>query len=69
MNVYKICLVEDEISLNNLIKSYMEKEGYDARDTFFIDDRLENIEAAESLGIKCLLFRGDNDDLRSFLDL
>ena len=47
----------------------MEKEGYDARDTFFIDDRLENIEAAESLGIKCLLFRGDNDDLRSFLDL
>ena len=29
MNVYKICLVEDEISLNNLIKSYMEKEGYD----------------------------------------
>ena len=25
MNVYKICLVEDEISLNNLIKSYMEK--------------------------------------------
>ena len=27
--MYKICLVEDEMSLNNLIKSYMEKEGYD----------------------------------------
>lgn len=29
MNVYKICLVEDEESLNNLIKSYIEKEGYE----------------------------------------
>ena len=27
--MYKICLVEDEVSLNNLIKSYMEKEGYE----------------------------------------
>lgn len=26
--MYKICLVEDEESLNNLLKSYMEKEGY-----------------------------------------
>lgn len=29
MNVYKICLVEDEVSLNNLMKSYIEKEGYE----------------------------------------
>ena len=29
MNVYKICLVEDEESLNNLMKSYIEKEGYE----------------------------------------
>ena len=28
MNVYKICLVEDEESLNDLMKSYIEKEGY-----------------------------------------
>ena len=27
--MYKICLVEDEESLNNLIKSYIEKEGYE----------------------------------------
>lgn len=27
--MYKICLVEDEINLNNLIKSYLEKEGYE----------------------------------------
>lgn len=27
--MYKICLVEDEIDLNNLIKSYVEREGYE----------------------------------------
>ena len=47
----------------------MEAEGYDADDTFFIDDRAENIEAAESLGIKCHLFTGDNDELARFLAL
>ena len=27
--MYKICLVEDERNLNNLIKSYLEREGYE----------------------------------------
>ena len=27
--MYKICLVEDEKSLNDLIKTYLEKEGYE----------------------------------------
>lgn len=27
--MYKICLVEDEINLNNLIKNYLEHEGYE----------------------------------------
>ena len=27
--MYKICLVEDEIDLSNLIKLYLEKEGYE----------------------------------------
>lgn len=27
--MYKICLVEDEINLNNLIKSYLERENYE----------------------------------------
>ena len=27
--MYKICLVEDEMNLNNLIKSYLEREGYE----------------------------------------
>ena len=26
--MYKICLVEDEKDLNNLIKNYLEHEGY-----------------------------------------
>ena len=43
MNVYKICLVEDEISLNNLIKSYMEKEGYNVIQFYKGNDALEYI--------------------------
>lgn len=43
MNVYKICLVEDEMSLNNLIKSYMEKEGYDVIQFYKGNDALEYI--------------------------
>lgn len=43
MNVYKICLVEDEISLNNLIKSYMKKEGYDVIQFYKGNDALEYI--------------------------
>ena len=27
--MYKICLVEDEVNLNNLIKSYLERENYE----------------------------------------
>ena len=27
--MYKICLVEDELSLNNLLSSYLKKEGFD----------------------------------------
>ena len=41
--MYKICLVEDEMSLNNLIKSYMEKEGYDVIQFYKGNDALEYI--------------------------
>ena len=41
--MYKICLVEDEISLNNLIKSYMEKEGYEVIQFYKGNDALEYI--------------------------
>ena len=41
--MYKICLVEDEISLNNLIKSYMEKEGYEVIQCFNGTSALEYV--------------------------
>ena len=41
--MYKICLVEDEVSLNNLIKSYMEKEGYEVIQFFNGNDALNYI--------------------------
>ncbi len=41
--MYKICLVEDEINLNNLIKSYLEKEGYEVVQYFSGKDALNHI--------------------------
>ena len=43
MKVYKICLVEDEESLNNLMKSYIEKEGYEVVQFFKGTPALEYI--------------------------
>lgn len=42
-NMYKICLVEDEVNLNNLIKSYLEKEGYEVVQYFNGTDALNHI--------------------------
>ena len=42
--MYKICLVEDEIDLNNLIKSYLEREGYEVVQYFNGEDTLKNIQ-------------------------
>lgn len=39
-------------------KMIMEIEGFCAAETFFTDDRAENVKAAESLGIKSYLFDG-----------
>lgn len=39
--MYKICFVEDEINLNNLIKSYFEKEGYEVISFFNGKDALD----------------------------
>ncbi len=41
--MYKICLVEDEESLNNLMKSYIEKEGYEVVQFFKGTPALEYI--------------------------
>lgn len=39
--MYKICFVEDEVNLNNLIKSYFEKEGYEVISFFNGKDALD----------------------------
>jgi two-component system response regulator CssR len=41
--MYKICLVEDEINLNNLIKNYLEHEGYEVVTIYNGNDALKVI--------------------------
>lgn len=42
--MYKICLVEDEKNLNGLIKSYLEKEGYEVISCYTGSDAINNIQ-------------------------
>lgn len=39
--MYRICLVEDERNLNNLVKTYLEKEGYEVIQCFNGKDAME----------------------------
>ena len=39
----------------------LDKEGIDASASFFVDDREENIRAAESLGIRSFLYSGERN--------
>lgn len=41
--MYKVCLVEDEKNLNNLIKSYLEREGYDVTSFYSGEDAYDYI--------------------------
>lgn len=41
--MYKICLVEDEKNLNNLIKSYLERDGYEVVQYFNGTDALNHV--------------------------
>lgn len=45
--MYKICLVEDEVDLNNLIKSYLERENYEVIQFFNGEDVLAFIGTEE----------------------
>ena len=40
----------------NFFKVILEAEGYKAEDAFFTDDRIENVEAAKSVGINAVQF-------------
>lgn len=41
--MYKICLVEDEINLNNLIKNYLEHENYEVVQKFSGNDAIKYV--------------------------
>ena len=45
--MYKICLVEDEKNLNSLIKSYLEKEGYEVISCYNGRDAIDKIHDTE----------------------
>ena len=45
--MYKICLVEDEKNLNSLIKSYLEKEGYEVIRCYNGRDAIDKIQDTE----------------------
>lgn len=41
--------------------------SFDSSSACFVDDRKENIDGAEGVGIRSFLYDGNDDDLRSFL--
>lgn len=46
----------------------LEREGVEASDAIFIDDREENIRAAESIGIRSYKYLGDDEELLRFME-
>lgn len=51
----------------NFFKLILEAEGYDAKDAFFTDDKIENCNAAESLGITTKLCTSPEDLYESWI--
>lgn len=57
--MHKIALVEDEKDLNNLIKTYLEKEGYEVVSYYNGEDALQNTEKDIHLWILDIMLGGD----------
>ena len=56
---YKIVLVEDEINLNNLIKAYLEKAGYEVITFTNGNDAIKNIDIPANLWILDIMLPDD----------
>ncbi len=56
---YKIVLVEDEINLNNLIKAYLEKAGYEVTTFTNGNDAIKNIDIPANLWILDIMLPDD----------
>lgn len=59
MIMHKIALVEDEKDLNNLIKTYLEKEGYEVVSYYNGEDALQNTDKDIHLWILDIMLGGD----------
>lgn len=57
--MYTICLVEDEVSLSNLIKTYLEKEGYQVIQFFQGKDALDYVGNPTNLWILDIMLGDD----------
>lgn len=57
--MYKIALVEDEKDLNNLIKTYLEKEGYIVTSYYSGSSAINNIDKDIHLWILDIMLEGD----------
>lgn len=57
--MYNICLVEDEEDLNNLIKIYLQKEGYNVINYLSGEDAINNINNNIHLWILDIMLSGD----------
>ncbi|MBQ8193709.1 MAG: response regulator, partial [Bacilli bacterium] len=57
--MYKICLVEDEVNLNNLIKNYLEHEGYEVITIYNGNDALKVINDNINLWILDIMLGDD----------
>lgn len=57
--MHKIALVEDEKDLNNLIKTYLEKEGYEVVSYYNGEDALQNTDKDIHLWILDIMLGGD----------
>ncbi len=58
-NMYKICLVEDEMDLSNLIKLYLEKEGYEVTQYTEGSKAIDNIDTGFDLWILDIMLADD----------
>ena len=61
--MYKICLVEDEVDLNNLIKSYLVREGYEVIQYFSGQEAIKNINNSINLYILDIML---NDEISGY---
>ncbi len=57
--MYKICLVEDEMDLSNLIKLYLEKEGYEVTQYTEGSKAIDNIDTGFDLWILDIMLADD----------